>query len=257
MTPYSSTSKRRVGFGDYWWFILTLIPIINWLPLLIAGIRTKKFKWIAWSVFYLAIILSAYIFNTYKNMMGYNELIDSINSLLSIAFIITWVISIFHTFSIRKEYLYYLSQIPEKFVTSKSISSGTQYTQVRRNLGRHGRVISQIERLRNQIEFELKKTKTDYSTKKATSQIVSSSPLTKMIYEKTTGENPCNLKIIGIRIFGPPRAKKQGKIPRKEKFGIPVKKTEGLFIGHFCQNKQNENLTSLSNIYRKTKERFD
>ncbi|MEI6138624.1 MAG: hypothetical protein WCP85_05145 [Mariniphaga sp.] len=106
--------------------------------------------------------------------------------------------------------------------------------------------------------LELKKAKTDDSVVKATSQIRSTHPLVKMIYEKTTGENAKNLKTIGIRVFGTGN-KSQVKINRKVKRKIPdqlVNTNENFAIGHFIQNKQSENLTSLTHFYMECKQLF-
>lgn len=159
MTSYNSTSKRNVGFSDYWWFILSLIPFVNWLPLFLAGVKTKKTKWIFWGIFYLSILVAYFFFSAYRKEMPHNEIIESANGLLGMTFFVTWIISIFHTFSIKKEYLYHLSQIPNKFVqtTTYDRRTGRHTTNYQRNLGKHGRIIANIEALRNQINAELKK----------------------------------------------------------------------------------------------------
>ncbi|MCK9639586.1 MAG: hypothetical protein M0R39_06705 [Prolixibacteraceae bacterium] len=106
--------------------------------------------------------------------------------------------------------------------------------------------------------LELKKSKTNHNVTKATNQILSTHPLVKMIYEKTTGENAKNLKTIGIRVFGTGN-KAQAKVSKAEKLKLPdslAKENEHLAIGHFLQNTQSENLTSLSNFYVECKRIF-
>lgn len=106
--------------------------------------------------------------------------------------------------------------------------------------------------------LELKKTKTNNNVTKATNQILSTHPLAKMIYEKTTGENAKSLKTIGIRVFGTGN-KAQAKVSKKEKLKLPdklAKNNELLAIGHFIQNTQNEKLNSLSHFYTDCREIF-
>ena len=106
--------------------------------------------------------------------------------------------------------------------------------------------------------IELKKAKTSNNVTKATNQILSTHPLVKMIFEKTTGENAKDLKTIGIRIFGPGN-KSQTKVSKNEKRKIPIhlaKENEHLAIGHFIQNNQSESLTSLSHFYTDCKQLF-
>lgn len=103
--------------------------------------------------------------------------------------------------------------------------------------------------------IELKKAKTSSNVTKATNQILSTHPLVKMIYEKTTGENAKNLKTIGIRIFGTDN-KPQNKVSKPDKRKIPdqlAKENEHLAIGHFIQNTRTDNLTSLSHFYTECK----
>lgn len=106
--------------------------------------------------------------------------------------------------------------------------------------------------------IELKKSKTNNNVTKATNQILSTHPLVKMIYEKTTGENAKNIKTIGIRVFGTGN-KAQAKVSKHEKLKLPdklAKENEHIAIGHFIQNTQSENLTSLSHFYTECKKIF-
>jgi len=106
--------------------------------------------------------------------------------------------------------------------------------------------------------IELKKAKTSNNVIKATNQILSTHPLVKMIYEKTTGENAKNLKTIGIRVFGT-GDKAQAKISRVEKFKIPeqlAKENEHIAIGYFIQNTRTERLPSLMHFYSDCKRIF-
>lgn len=158
MTPYNSTNKRTVGFKDYWWFIVSLIPFIHWLPLFLAGIKTKKTKWIAWGLFYLSIMLATILLS--KGERPFNSaFLKNLHGLLSFSYFLSWIISIFHTFSIKKEFLYYLSQIPQEFTKTTTFDkrTGRHTTHFQRNLGKHARTIATIESLQNQIILELKK----------------------------------------------------------------------------------------------------
>ena len=49
---------------------------------------------------------------------------------------------------------------------------------------------------------ELKKRKTKHNTNKANKQILSTLPIAKMIYEKSTNLNAKSLKVVGLKIFG-------------------------------------------------------
>jgi hypothetical protein len=105
--------------------------------------------------------------------------------------------------------------------------------------------------------LELKKTKTGSNTDKATKQIKSTFPLAKMIYEKTTGQNPKYLKTIGIRVFGPIAGKKNSKITKNDRRKIPNSfSNDNLAIGYFTQNSKNTQLTSLANFFKKTNEQL-
>lgn len=106
--------------------------------------------------------------------------------------------------------------------------------------------------------FELKKRKTSSSTSKVNEQIHSTYPLVKMIFEKTTGQNAKNLKIIGLKVFGT-GDKPQLKESRNERRKLPnelAKENENLLIGHFIQNTKDSRLTSLSHFYRESKRLF-
>lgn len=158
MASYNSTTGRSVGFSDYWWFILSLVPFLNWLPLFLAGVKTKKVKWIFWGILYLSTLVSYYLFTAYIKDIPHNEMIKSLKGLLAMSFFTTWIISIFHTFNIKKEFLYYLSQIPQRFVqtTTYDRRTGRQINHLHQNLGKHGRIIATIESLQKQISHELK-----------------------------------------------------------------------------------------------------
>ncbi len=152
----SSIQQRRVGFSDYWWFIITLFPFFHWLPFIIVGAKTKKMKWIIWGGIYLLILVATVMFSNVsedKTSPMYN-----VYGLLAVMFFVSWVASIFHIFSIRKEYLFYLSQIPEKFIETSAFDArtGQHINQFQLNLGKHGKILTAIERLRFQISEELK-----------------------------------------------------------------------------------------------------
>ena len=105
--------------------------------------------------------------------------------------------------------------------------------------------------------FELKKSKTDNNVKKASDQIISTYPLLRMIYEKTTGQNACDLKTIGIRIFGV-GGKSVQKIPRADKIKIPDElEREYLAIGNFIQNRNDNQLCSLEYFFNEVKHLFE
>lgn len=98
--------------------------------------------------------------------------------------------------------------------------------------------------------IELKKSKTDANTKKATSQIKSTFPLAKMIYEKTTGENPALLRLIGIRLFGITGSRKQQKLSRKSKLDFSQGTSDGnISIISFSQNRNQEPFLFLNKIF--------
>ncbi len=106
--------------------------------------------------------------------------------------------------------------------------------------------------------LELKKLKTESSNYKAINQILSTHPLVKMIYEKTTGENASMLKTIGIKVFGT-GDKSQIKVSSREKRIIPnqlAKENELIAIGSFSQNRRSETLTSLVHFYTECKRIF-
>ena len=107
--------------------------------------------------------------------------------------------------------------------------------------------------------LELKKAKTCNNVSHATKQILSTHPLVKMIYEKTTGENSKNLKTIGIRVFGTGN-KAQAKVSNAEKRKLPeklAKENEHLAIGYFIQNTITDRLPSLSHFYTECKRVFN
>ncbi|PWJ42244.1 hypothetical protein [Sediminitomix flava] len=96
--------------------------------------------------------------------------------------------------------------------------------------------------------LDLKKSKTNDNKSKGRKQIVSTIPLAKMLYEKTTGVNPEELKCVGIRVFGPPRGK---KVPNKLE---PSKDDDGkLVIVNYNQNKSGAKLTSLTHLVKEIK----
>jgi len=104
--------------------------------------------------------------------------------------------------------------------------------------------------------LELKKTKTLDSNKKASKQIISTHPLVKLIYEKTTGINPKNLKTVGIRVFGPAGKKRQAKQSRKDKTDVDADmKKDLLAIGYFVQSNNTSNMCSLASLYKLIKEK--
>ncbi|MDC1106979.1 hypothetical protein OAT16_09755 [Prolixibacteraceae bacterium] len=101
--------------------------------------------------------------------------------------------------------------------------------------------------------MELKCRKTSDNTKKATKQICSTYPLVRMMYEKTTGLDPEQLKVIGLRVFGPPNSGKVTNNGRKfpAKLEMRVDGTSlRLVIGHFEQNSKKQKLTCLDKYYR-------
>lgn len=105
--------------------------------------------------------------------------------------------------------------------------------------------------------IELKKAKTDYNTKRASKQVISTHPLVKMIYEKTTGENPKDLKVVGIRVFGPGSRSKSCKMSRASKIILPDNTDkENLAIASFTQNRKKANLTSLASLYVDIKDKL-
>ncbi len=159
MNQYNSISPRRVGFADYWWFIGSLVLLLNWLPLFIAGMKTKKVKWILWGLFYLLLIIGFFIIASINDQYPNNPVVNSLFGIASMTFFISWIVSVFHTFSIRKEYLYHLSQIPEEFVQTSRFDqrTGRHINMIQRNLGKHGKILASIENLRNNIVEELKK----------------------------------------------------------------------------------------------------
>lgn len=106
--------------------------------------------------------------------------------------------------------------------------------------------------------IELKKTKTETNNTKANKQIKSTFPFVKMIYEKITGENPKDLKTVGIKIFGPPAGKRLAKLSKNEQRRIPdTFSCENLAIGHVVQNKRGAILTSLKNYYKLTNDQIN
>ena len=94
--------------------------------------------------------------------------------------------------------------------------------------------------------IELKKTKTRNNGASANLQVLSTCPLAKMIYEKITNNNATNLKIIGVKVFGPTAGRNQAKISKKEKGRIDdVDSNCILGIVNHVQNNKNANLASL------------
>jgi len=159
MNQYNSISPRRVGFADYWWFIVSLVLLLNWLPLFIVGMKTKKVKWIFWGGFYLLIIIGFFVIASIHDQYPNSAVVETIFGIASMTFFLSWAISIFHTFSIRKEYLYHLSQIPEEFIQTSRFDqrTGRHVNLIQRNLGKHGKILTSIENLRSNIVEELKK----------------------------------------------------------------------------------------------------
>jgi cell fate (sporulation/competence/biofilm development) regulator YlbF (YheA/YmcA/DUF963 family) len=121
--------------------------------------KTKKVKWILWGLFYLLLIIGFFIIASINDQYPNNPVVNSLFGIASMTFFISWIVSVFHTFSIRKEYLYHLSQIPEEFVQTSRFDqrTGRHINMIQRNLGKHGKILASIENLRNNIVEELKK----------------------------------------------------------------------------------------------------
>jgi hypothetical protein len=90
-----------------WWVLLSFVFSLNWLSLFYAGLKTKKKMWIIWGLLYLIPVVVLYIVAQDKNPAATNveKEYTTFETIFYLLFFFSWIISIIHSFSIRKDFL--------------------------------------------------------------------------------------------------------------------------------------------------------
>ncbi|MGF1471079.1 MAG: hypothetical protein ACFB50_04950 [Rubrobacteraceae bacterium] len=105
----SITSKgRRWEILHSFWIGWTFtLGFFNWIGFLYVGIRARQRKWIMWGVFYSSPFVLAMIFSNTLAFEGW------VGDLIIALILFLGLVSIFHAFRIRKEYLVRLNAVQE------------------------------------------------------------------------------------------------------------------------------------------------
>ena len=90
-----------------WWVLMSFVIFLNWVSLFYAGIKTKKNIWSIWGVLYMVptIILFIIAPDRSKTPEDVEREYTIWETIFYLLFFISWIISIIHSFSIRKEFL--------------------------------------------------------------------------------------------------------------------------------------------------------
>lgn len=104
----TANSKRWEILHSLWIGWTFTLGFFNWIAFIYAGVRVQRWKWILWGVFYsvpFAIGMATPVTEEGSGWRG---------DLWVGVLLITWVVSIFHAFIIRKDYLTRLETLQSK-----------------------------------------------------------------------------------------------------------------------------------------------
>ena len=89
--------QRKIWTG--WIKLLSVIPIINWLPFLIVGLVVKNKKWILFSILYVSPLVLLIV----SILIG-GDIESELNDLLFLSLWLSWLIALIHAIYMSNEY---------------------------------------------------------------------------------------------------------------------------------------------------------
>ncbi len=104
---YVTNRGKHWEIINSWWVLMSFVIFLNWLSLFYAGIKAKKNIWIIWGLLYLVPTIILFIIAPDKSQTpeDVEREYTVLETIFYLIFFISWIASIIHSFSIRKEFL--------------------------------------------------------------------------------------------------------------------------------------------------------